>query len=51
MSQISFFESKLPHQFDFNDFMFDYKWVPGQALLDEIRYFFQQRYKRNLNLG
>jgi len=50
VSQISLFECKLPHQYDFNDFQFDYKGVPGQALLTEIRYFFQQRYKCNLRL-
>jgi len=47
VSQISIFESKLLHQYDFNNFQFGYKGVPGQALLTETRYFFQQRYKRN----
>jgi len=40
----------LPHQYDFNDFKFDYKGAPGQALLTETRNFFEQRYKRNFRL-
>jgi len=32
-SQISISESEQPHQHDFNEFQFDYKGVPGQALL------------------
>jgi len=39
--QILFLESKL--QYDFNDFQCDYKGVPGQALITETWYFFQQR--------
>jgi len=31
-----------------HDFQFDYKGVPGQALLTYTRYFFRQRYKRNI---
>jgi len=30
---ISISESEQPHQYDFNKFQFDYKGVPGQALL------------------
>jgi len=41
--QISLLESNLPHQYDFNDFQFHYKGVPGQALLTETRYFFVSR--------
>jgi len=44
-SQISILESEHPHQYNFNEFQFDYKGVPGQALLHQ--YFFQQRYKHN----
>jgi len=31
--KISISESEQPHQYDFNEFQFDYKGVPGQALL------------------
>jgi len=31
--QISISESEQPHQYDFNEFQFDYKGVPRQALL------------------
>jgi len=51
VSQISILESVLPHQYDFNDFKFNYKGVPGQALLTETRKFFQQRYKRSFSLN
>jgi len=33
ISKISLLESEQPHQYDFNDFQFDYKGVPVQALL------------------
>jgi len=35
VSQISLLESKFPHQYDFNEFQFDYKGVLGQELQTE----------------
>jgi len=43
ISQISLLESKLPHQYDFNKFQFDYEGVLGQTLLTETQNFFFSR--------
>jgi len=41
VSHISILESKLPHQYNFNNFQFDYKGVLGQVSLIETWKFFQ----------
>jgi len=41
ISQNSPLEIKLPHQYDFIEFQFDYEGVLGQVLLTETWNFFQ----------
>jgi len=50
VSQISILESKLPHQYDFNECQFGYKRALGRVLLTETEYFFSRGINETLEM-